>query len=163
MVCQICMKNPAYIHIPKIVNNAIVLIHLCRDCANDNKSHELSNGLDDKLQILVDGLLGVKDQKKNTLSRPVCNTCGTTIKDVKKKKLLGCPHCYDIFYEYLSENFNVRKKVFTRPGIPNETTEQLKRMKKELKKSVEGENFEKAALLRDKIRKCEKEGFFSEY
>lgn len=162
MFCKICMKKTAQFHTPKIINNEIVYIHLCRDCAEQKKSHEIANGFDDKLHFLLEGLLRSKENEKGSSSQSVCNTCGTTLKNLKKNKLLGCPRCYEIFSEYLLKDLNSIDTVFTKHSINNEITEQIDRMKKELRVAVEIENFEKAALLRDKIRKCEKEGSFLE-
>ena len=65
MVCQVCQKKDALFHIPKIINNEIAYIHLCKVCANKNNLHEIANGLDDKLNSLLEGLLksGKGDEK----------------------------------------------------------------------------------------------------
>jgi protein arginine kinase activator len=162
MVCQICMQNTAIYHVPKIVNNEIVFIHLCRDCADQNHSHEITNGIDDKLHYLLEGLIRSKDSDKSSLSQPKCGVCGTSLKDLKKNKPLGCAHCYDTFSNYLSKELNLTGPEYFKHRFSDKIAGKINRMKKELKKAIESEDFEKAALLRDKILNFGKENFFHE-
>lgn len=158
MVCQVCHKKDALFHIPKIINNEIAYIHLCKVCANKNNLHEIANGLDDKLNFLLEGLLtSSKGTKKGSLPGLRCTVCKTTLKDFQKYKLLGCSNCYEVFSEYLLKKPGGGVAIYTRQQPDAELPKRLDFYKKELKKAVEKENFEKAAVLRDKINKCNNE------
>jgi protein arginine kinase activator len=161
MVCQICQRKEALYHIPKIINNEIVYIHLCNICANKNNFHEIPNGLDDKLNSLLEGLLksGQRDDR-GSLPGLKCSVCKTTLKDFQKDKILGCSHCYEVFSDYLLKKSDKKYTVYTRQHLLADLPKKLDLYKKELKKAVEREDFEKAAVLRDKINTCENEGFF---
>jgi protein arginine kinase activator len=161
MICQVCQKKDALFHIPKIINNEIAYIHLCKVCANNNNLHDIANGLDDKLNFLLEGLLtSSKGNKKGSLPGLKCTVCKTTLKDFQKEKLLGCPSCYEVFSDYLLKKSDDGPAVYTRQQPDAELPKRLDFYKKELKKAVEKEDFEKAAVLRDKINKCENEGIF---
>jgi len=163
VLCQACEKNNAEFHAPKIINNELVYVHLCMECAKHSKPFEISNGLDDKLQYVLDGLLESGKKNKSGFQRPVCDECGTMIKYLMKKKKLGCAHCYEVFSDYLEKDLQVHKIKFDRHSLSDKYYEQIKRMKKELKKAVDVEDFEKAASLRDRIHTYEREGFSSEH
>ena len=161
MVCQVCKKKDALFHIPKIINNEIAYIHLCEVCANKNNLHEIENGLDDKLNSLLEGLLkSGKVDEKSSLPGLKCTVCKTTLKDFKKDKILGCSNCYEVFSDYLLKKSDKREPVYTRQHLLADLPKKLDLYKKELKKAVEREDFEQAAVLRDQINNCENEGFF---
>ncbi|HEB30357.1 MAG TPA: hypothetical protein ENI15_05710 [Spirochaetes bacterium] len=161
MICQECQKKDALFHIPKIINSEIGYIHLCKVCANKNNLHEIANGLDDKLNFLLEGLLtSRKGNKKGTSPGLKCTVCKTTLKDFQKDKILGCSSCYEVFSDYLLKNADSGGAVYTRQQPDVELPKRLNLYKKELNKAVEKEDFEKAAVLRDKINKCENEGIF---
>ncbi len=161
MVCQVCQKKDALFHIPKIINNEIAYIHLCKVCANKNNLHEIANGLDDKLNFLLEGLLASrKDNEKGSSPGLRCTVCKTTLKDFQKDKILGCSSCYEVFSDYLIKKSDNGGAVYTRQQPEVELPKRLGLYKMELKKAVEKEDFEKAAVFRDKINKCENEGIF---
>ena len=161
MVCQVCQKKDAVFHIPKIINNEIAYIHLCKVCANKNNVHDIENGLDDKLNFLLEGLItSSKGNKKGSLPNLRCTVCKTTLKDFQKDKLLGCPRCYEVFSDYILKKPEDGGAVYTKQQTDAGLPKRLDFYKKELKKAVEMEDFEKAVVLRDKIKKCENEGIF---
>ena len=41
MLCQECKKNPATVHVTKIVNNIKTELHLCQSCAGERGGPEL--------------------------------------------------------------------------------------------------------------------------
>jgi protein arginine kinase activator len=154
------MKNSAEIHSPKIVNNEVVYVHLCRDCADKKNSHEIHNGLEDKIQYLLDGFLQSQKNAKSPLMEIKCNVCGTTLEDLKKKKMLGCARCYKVFSHFIAKDIKNSETIYKKQKKSGKANVYIENLRGELKKAVAIENFEKAAELRDKIRKYEKEGFF---
>ena len=160
MVCQLCLKKTAQFHIPRIINNDILHIHLCNDCAQKKNSHEISNGLDDKLHFLLEGLLQSKETKKGSIPELKCDMCKTTLKDFLKDKILGCPRCYEIFSGIITKETKKTGAIYTRQSVSGEQTKHIDNLKRELKKAVELEDFEQAAELRDKIRNREKKRLF---
>ena len=91
-----------------------------------------------------------------------CPECGTTYYDFQKSGRLGCGKCYETFSRELSEllrkihgsDKHVGKMPFMGDEMLKEQ-EDLQRLKSELKSLIQGEEFEKAAVLRDRIRDLE--------
>jgi protein arginine kinase activator len=162
MVCQICMKHSAVYHVQKIMSSKTVLIHLCKECADQTLEEELTNGFDDKLHNLLEGLIRSKDNDKRSTVHLKCQFCGTALRDVQNNKPMGCPHCYTTFSEYLMKETGLDGQAFSKQRYSNRVIKGLNTMKKELKEAIEAEDFEKAASLRDKIRQFEKENLFHE-
>lgn len=160
MVCQLCLKKAAQFHIPRIINNEILHVHLCKDCAQKKSSHDISNGLDDKLHFLLEGLLQSKETKKGSAHELKCDVCKTTLKELLKDKILGCPQCYEVFSGIIAKETKKTGTIYTRQIVSEEHVKHVDRLKKELKKAVEIEDFEQAAELRDKIQNIEKEVLF---
>ena len=91
-----------------------------------------------------------------------CESCGTTHQDFKKGGRLGCEACYHVFrpvLEPLLDGMHAGVKHFGK--VPSRSvkkksdddSEEL--LNKELKKAVEEENYEKAAKLRDRLKKLQ--------
>ena len=152
MLCQKCRKRNAQYHSSRIINNQLVDIHLCKRCVENNSNQEHTNNIDGLLEVLVK--TNVYD--KNQTDELQCKTCGTTLSELQKNGLVGCPHCYTIFSDYLLKDKN---KSHRRTGRTPKGLEFIERLEKKLKRAVESEDFEEAAQLRDKIKDLEKEGF----
>lgn len=157
MNCQLCLHKNAQFHIQKIVNNELKEIHLCCECASKQGSHEEGSGIDDKFKSLLGGLLRSKANERVDSRNLRCNVCETTIEDLKRDEILGCPHCFKVFSDYISETIK-QCEGFFKNGCLGLGPDRIYRLQNELKKAVEQENFEKAARLRDEIRDSRNEG-----
>jgi len=158
MLCQRCLKKTARHHSPKIVNNEVVHVHLCEDCAERKSEHESSNGLDEKLNHLFDGLIRTRNGENGPAADTHCAKCGTTYKEYRRVHLFGCSNCYEVFSRYLSKENDGSKVPFSRQTRSDGFANQLIFLRNELKKAVEAEDFERAAELRDKIQRYETRG-----
>ena len=100
-----------------------------------------------------------------------CPTCGYTFDDYSSTGLLGCPDCYDTFEDRLDNIFlkmhgknrhiklSNKKRISNAKSIQKDKIDKLDEvasLKNELKTLVENEEYEKAAVVRDKIKKIEK-------
>ena len=93
----------------------------------------------------------------------VCNDCGLSFADFRESSLLGCPNCYKMFEEPLGSLLerahegatNHIGKVPCRAGAAEQRQVQVLRMRKQLEEAVAGEDYERAAGLRDSIREIE--------
>ncbi len=90
-----------------------------------------------------------------------CPKCGFTLESFKEFGRLGCPICYDVFAFELEPVFRKAHPGVLhkgkRPGSCTETVskEEIESLKRELQERVEKEDFEEAALLRDRIWELE--------
>lgn len=163
--CDICGKNEASVHLTEVVNGKVSKIHICDECAK-SKSDEMQAhfGLTDLLSGLMDFAPIPEGGKVHEKSTVKCGTCGMTYYDFQKEGRLGCGRCYETFEKNLSDL--LRKihgsdkhlgKIPFMDKFTEEQKDELKRFKEELEELIRSEEFEKAALLRDRIKDLEKE------
>ncbi len=160
MVCDICGKNQATVHLTEIVDSQMAELHLCEECAKE-KSMQMEQhfGLADLLAGLSDFGKQVDNQEKVKLT---CVTCGLNYENFRKLGRLGCSGCYTSFKKYLS---SLLKKIHGSSQhlgkTPIKATKavkaksELQELKDRLYRAVQMEEFEEAARLRDKIRELE--------
>jgi protein arginine kinase activator len=159
MKCQFCGKNSANIHFTNVVGNDVQKIHICRTCAEAKGFDYLKKSNFEKNDLLA----GLVEKKGGPKRR--CKHCGRTYAAFSKSAGLGCSKCYESFGEdiakvlkrihgnarhygksprrYCSEKVNARRRI--------------RALEDELRISVEVENYERAARLRDEIADLRKE------
>ncbi len=152
MLCEKCGKNNATVMYTQIVNGQKSVINLCSACAS-------GESIFDNLGSLLG--FGTRQSVQNT----ICPICKMTLSEFSRKGKAGCGECYNTFRPYaaamLKKIHGTQKHIVsldTQKTVEEkqELTE-TEKLKKELKAAIEEENFEKAALLRDEIRKKEGE------
>src|SRR5262249_27315428 len=91
-----------------------------------------------------------------------CEICGIKFVDFRNTGRLGCPHDYQEFREELTpllENIHGETrhvgKTPRRPPHAKQTESDLIQLRKQLLSAVNGEAYEEAARLRDRIRRLE--------
>lgn len=174
MLCDICHKNEASIHIQEIVNGQKKSMHLCSSCA---AAKQESEGLDlgpFNLAGLLYKLSGsgpdIQDESAHgneteLLTCPVCQWDESRLRAAGK---LGCENCYKVFDELLSGALKNMHRGLSHlgkhpAGKSNELCKlhsDLAKLQKRLAQAVELEEYEDAAQIRDSINelkaKCEK-------
>ncbi len=160
MLCDICGKNQATVHLTEIVDEQMAELHLCEDCAKEKSlKMEQQFGLADLLAGLADFGKQVESPDKIKLT---CSSCGLTYENFRKFGRLGCSKCYVSFNKYLStllkrihgSNQHLGKTPL-KTAMGFEPKSELQELKSKLQKAIESEEFEQAASLRDKIRALE--------
>ncbi len=82
MLCNICHKKEATVHLTEIINDQITELHLCEQCAKEKGSEvEQHFDLADLLAGLTD--FGTKAVQKEEMSLK-CPNCRMTYADLKK-------------------------------------------------------------------------------
>ena len=167
MQCDICAKKKATVHLTEIVDEQMTEMHLCEDCAREKSIQmEQQFGLADLLAGLADFGKQVKDTDTVKVK---CATCGLTYEEFRKFGRLGCSECYSSFNDQLGVLLkkihgsirHLGKTPLKMPAVAKEKTDPidaLQDLKNQLQEAIRGENFEKAAALRDKIHELEKKG-----
>ena len=162
MLCDVCGKNPATVHLTEIIDDQMNELHLCEDCAREKSAAmEQQFGLSD----LLAGMAEVSKPSAKELETPAvkCPTCGLSYADFKKIGRLGCGECYTVFRKYLAP---LLKRIHgsTQHSGKSPLNVTIKGGKKKadiqelrlrLQKAIEGEAFEEAARLRDQIKELE--------
>ena len=164
MVCDICGKNPATVHLTEIIDEQMNELHLCEECAHKKSAAmEQQFGLSDLLAGLVqEG----KPAKPDEFLNLKCPNCGLTYADFKRIGRLGCGECYSVFKKYLAtllkkihgslehmgkSPLKTGKEQRKKAGTPD-----LEELRRRLQKAIDEEAFEEAARLRDQIKETEK-------
>lgn len=161
MICEKCKKNKATTHLHTVSNGIVKDAYLCSECAKVYKASQFDNSeLFDIMQSFFNDSLRVKNDVK-------CDKCGSTFQEVKTKGRLGCANCYSTFVEQLNETIlklhgstvHKGKRPFgdTKNNAEknDEKYDLISDLKEKLKLAIENEEYEKAAVLRDEIKRLE--------
>ncbi len=114
------------------------------------------------LEVLL-SLLAQSAVRRQQLAGVSCKGCGLTYGEFKRTSQLGCSTCYFTFASLIGPLLKQIHgsaqhigKTYKRTVRPGSATEELARMKVELKAAIDEEQYEKAAQLRDHIQKLER-------
>lgn len=161
MLCDICGKNQATVHLTEIIDDQMSELHLCEECARQKSAAmEQQFGLSD----LLAGLANFeKPEKEAETVTAKCPKCGLTYADFRKIGRLGCGECYVAFRKYLAPLLkkihgsiqHVGKSPLRTNAAPKKKID-LQDMRARLTKAIADEEFEEAARLRDQIKELEK-------
>lgn len=157
MLCEHCGKNEATTVLKHTVNGESHTLHICGNCANSMLFHNFLNDFG------MPGLFS-KNQSSMTRVRKVCDHCGTSLEEIQSTGKIGCAHCYETFSGELAKSIEkVHGKSNHLGKVPKsaKTTVKIKNMlteyRMELNRLIAEQEFEQAAVLRDKIRHLEQE------
>ena len=161
MLCEKCDVNTATTHIRTIVNGEVYEKHLCASCAANEGYGDIKNNNLTEILSSMFGDTSVVDKKKITR----CSCCGSAFSDIAKSGKCGCAQCYTTFYEQLLPYFKRVHgstqhigKVPQVSSIPDTAPqESIAELRSLLNRLVREENYEQAAVVRDKIKKMEGE------
>ena len=168
MLCQICHKNTATIHIQEIIDGESKTLQICAECAAGKSwSDSLLHGFNiaEMLYNFTSNLQLDQEQNEENSEQGdyvlKCGKCNWDLQRFREKGRLGCENCYAVFQDLLFDALKNMHKSTTHQGkTPDENSDQLKLTRKMAKVAelqqylddlVRDENYEKAALIRDKI------------
>ncbi len=165
MQCQICGKKPAIVHFTEIVNNKKSEFHVCEKCAEEKGYHvplgKAKMSIGDLVAGMVDQAMGPEEVKVGRVQCPSCHMVYSTFKETGR---LGCAECYHTFRVQLRPllrrihgSTKHVGKVPTRDAARVAARREVQRLHEAMQRAVEQEEFEKAAELRDRIKKMEAE------
>lgn len=159
MKCQVCQKKESTVHFTEIIGDKIIKLHLCEECAKKKGiGMDASFALGDFLSILTDSEIVAEEEEKLS-----CPQCGLNLEKFRKEGRLGCGQCYRTFEKTLvtliksihkSDHHTGKSRPAPAAGKPGRDVGVLKQS---LQKAVADEEFEKAARLRDLIKKLGEE------
>jgi len=156
MRCEKCKKNTATIRMQSNTNGLMMDTYLCEDCSEE---FEISVLLDK----LFKGLKGKPGAMKGSTAIPpdtTCGTCGMAFADLTEGGNLGCTDCYQAFLTVLEPVLSNTHGAVQHIGkLPKRNGEVLKRekhvdtLRTHMRQAIEEEDFNRAAFLRDQIKK----------
>ena len=162
MKCDNCNKT-ATVHLTEIKHGKKIEKHLCEQCAAQNE------GLPVKSHTPINELLTNFVMAHSGLQKEVghaCENCGITWAEFRQGGLFGCANDYQVFEKDLtpllqraheSATHHVGKVPSRRggTGVPMKRQVDVTKLRRELARAVEAEDYERAAKLRDQIRQAE--------
>ncbi len=169
MICQHCGQKPATTHIKTVLNGQLTEMHLCASCAQKQGYGHLWTDWGG-FGSLLGGLLG--EAPAQEVKR--CPGCGASFGEISKSGKIGCAQCYQTFRGQLlpvvqrihgaarhkgkspgSSALRVAEPHKQLVAVEESPLDEKKRL---LKKAIEEQNFEEAAVLRDQIKEMEQNG-----
>lgn len=166
MLCQNCQERESTVHLTKIINGQTTQMHLCSECAQ--KVHGFGFSLypamvSDFLQALFGMNPEQSDQSVDKLQQKKCPGCEKTFAQIQQAGRMGCSQCYEEFepqMELLLRRIHGGGthvgKVPVRCAAAYRNEQEKNKLRNRLQKLILKEEFEEAALVRDKIRELEK-------
>ena len=180
MKCTHCNEREANTHIKRIINGKREEMHLCEECAKELGVMDEFNFEPFSVDSFFGNLLGAGKAALNSLTGiDRCTYCGSSWNDIVNSGLTGCSHCYEKFEDRLSPTLeqlhgrtkHVGKSIsYTVEDDEKETkadensaekttpaADTVESLKADLKKAIQEQRFEDAAVIRDKINELNKE------
>ncbi len=168
MKCQKCEKAATF-HITELTGPKPHELHLCEDHARAYLSESSAqNDLAGSIaSTLSQGMskqvsLNKAEEELKELDMQTCPICGLSFYDFRSRGRLGCPNDYVCFSKQLDtlilnihgESEHVGK-VPQRAGTSTNRRTLLIKLRRELDESITYEDYERASVLRDKIKEIE--------
>lgn len=179
MLCDRCGEHEATIHEVLIKSGHKLEQHLCEGCAADLGIETQPNvPINEMLSKYIMSQATQGEASDRPAALPPCPGCGMKFSEFKQSGLLGCPTCYETFEPQLGPmlarahegaTHHVGKvprhaleasKGQGRPGgledllgSAQQRAEQLATLRKQLNEAIDGEQYERAAQVRDEIQR----------
>ncbi|HEU0014609.1 MAG TPA: UvrB/UvrC motif-containing protein [Longimicrobium sp.] len=161
MTCENCGKHEAAIHLTQIQNNEMTTRHLCEGCAEAmglSAGHTAAAPLADFIATM-----GKAIATEVAAAAGTCPACGLTLADFKRTGRLGCARCYSTFDTSLrgllrklhGGTQHVGRHYLSPDPTEVDRTQRITSLRRSLQRAVDEEDFERAAALRDQIRRLE--------
>lgn len=166
MKCDNC-NNPATVHLTEIKAGKKLEKHLCENCAAQLEGIGTAKGHQPINELLTNFVMAHSGIAKEQGLQ--CEGCGMTWAEFRQGGLLGCANDYKVFERELAPLIQRAHegathhigKVPTRRGAVGVPAKRrgtdVERLRRDLARAVEAEDYERAAKLRDQIRQAEAE------
>ena len=162
MQCEGCKKAQATVTVTEVVANVKREIHLCEECARERggvlKAAGGGAGIPGFVMKALEALTG--GSRDTTTAR--CSGCDITIQDFRKSGKLGCRLCFSTFEREISNLLNRihgttghRGKTPARASDRRASAGAIELLRRQLLEAVDAEAYERAAALRDRLRRLE--------
>ncbi len=168
MICEICGQAEATVHITRTINGETKEIYLCPKCAAAAGHLPWASGKEFPVGTLFGSLFDIGSVSEDvgdaaSMGRGVCPGCGSTYESFRETGFFGCAECYDAFAGALEpllkkihgDTIHRGKRPAAAPQESHATT--IRRLREQLKRAVELEEYERAAEIRDEIQRLEGE------
>ena len=156
MKCDRCDQE-ATVHLTQVIDGKMKKLHLCDTCASEMGVGKGGFSVSDVLlgKGAAQPLAGVSGNR-------ACQTCGWTLRKLRKTGRLGCPDCYEAFekevkslLQSIHQSTEHLGRVPRTRGSRLEIANRLEDLRSRITEAVAEEAYEKAAAYRDELTKLE--------
>jgi protein arginine kinase activator len=157
MLCQSCKKKKATLFFKHVSEGGIKELSLCKDCAAEQGFET------DSPESIAEMLFGMDSQGQGNapfVSNKQCSVCGLKAGQFRNESRLGCASCYGTFEDELGMIFaDIQEGNYHTGKTPADvkSRQRITWLKDELQHSVEIQDFEEAAKIRDLLVELEGE------
>jgi protein arginine kinase activator len=161
MLCDVCKVETASVFLTQIVEGKMQKVNMCEACS---KEKGVSDPTGFALADLLLGMGAAQPVERSLSEGRRCPKCGFSQSEFTKTGRLGCSVCYSTFSEGLEVMLKGMHKGLRHTGKCPERLQralalenEVRTLAQELRSAVEGERYEEAAALRDRIKTLEGE------
>ncbi len=168
MICDVCNERESVISYTKFDGENVEEVHLCEKCAEEKLKSDFSRymnigiNLDDFLKNIFQFASQITQDNEDYF----CENCGMSFSEYRQSGIVGCSNCYDTFRNEIKNYFKSINKVPKHIGnIPQNANKNLKnkreisQLESELEILISLEEYENAAIVRDKIKLLKEESY----
>lgn len=155
MICDICGKNEAQVKLIAVIDGMRTERNLCMRCMEQQKQQLRSDGM----QSMLSAIIARTRRDESGFGNVRCSHCGLSLEAFRKSSRLGCAQCYTDFKvqlrPLLQRLHGATRHTGRIPAMVDEETRitsELEQIRREMEVAVACEEFEQAAILRDKLR-----------
>lgn len=163
MLCEECGKKEGITWAVKVDRKKKTKAWICAVCAKEQGWEEVSETAAVTEGNVMASLIKQSEAAgTKTLPKLRCSHCDLSYEDFRQFGRLGCSKCYEAFSDSLKD---LLRRIHGRNDhvgkVPRSSREkfltrrEIKKLQGEIKKAVENEEFEKAAVMRDQIKQLE--------
>lgn len=168
MLCDDCKKNEAVVFMTQICGKSKTEKHLCEECAK-KYGEMLLGGEGFSVNDFLAGIFN-QGQDEHELQKALaqtadkCPNCGMSYRDFARTGKIGCSECYTAFHKILQpllrrihgSSLHIGK-IPKRTGSEIAIKQKINRLRKDLQRCIDKEEYEQAAKHRDEIKRLEQE------
>lgn len=175
MLCEKCRIREANIKYTEVIGGVKTEHNLCSQCARELDFGQYSAIIEGEFPLgkLLSSLLGLSSSaaRPQRMEEVVCPNCKTTYEEFISNSRFGCADCYHVFDLLIGEKIkklqesasHTGKQPRIRPVKPAAAVnksgemefsvdEQISQLNRRLQEALRMENYEEAAVCRDRIR-----------
>ncbi|NOT32030.1 MAG: hypothetical protein HOP15_16410 [Planctomycetes bacterium] len=169
MICELCNKQPATVHVTEIAHAApkqsVQQQHMCDACARTLELPGVPVVISKSAPEIppeILKLLRQSAQKARADGSLACPQCGMSLAEFRSKGRFGCAKDYEVFRAHIEPLLlrvhNAGRHKGRMPGmdeISRQRRQQLSDLRTKLETAIREEAYESAARLRDEIQELE--------
>jgi protein arginine kinase activator len=158
-VCDLCGKGEATMNVSQLDKDGKVTgISICAECARQRGFAEVEKLKANNAEIITE----LKSRIDEGDSKLVCSNCGLSYAEFKRQGRLGCADCYVSFHDELVPLIRRIHDAVQHVGRTASGGRKQAQMKMSIQKlrealsgAIQAEDYEKAAALRDQLKRTE--------